>query len=234
MQSPRRRRALNPALICSRLSLTAAASSDGLICDQDTNTAEHPVLIAHISAAQLARLAQLALYPSPPLPPLRFPPSKTNLPLDGPSPTNPDVSGAAVEDVLDAVRWHHARNGRPSRSHHISAPQRKSALAVHCSQSHGLRGHQHRESGVVSLAGRVSAATQIEIAGLLAFVLKSYVDFWIILALLMTNATLGALLCCPFILCRLSLSCPLSIQTSYLLPLSMVIPIPTVHPSTAT
>ena len=139
-----------------------------------------------------------------------------------------------MEDVLDAVRRHHARNGRPSRSHHISAPQRKSALAVHCSLSHGLRGHQHRESGVVSLAGRVSAATQIEIAGLLAFVLKSYVDFWIILALLMTNATLGALLCCPFILCRLSLSGPLSIQTSYLLPLSMVIPIPTVHPSTAT
>ena len=33
--------------------------------------------------------------------------------------------------------------------------------------------------------------TQIEIAGLLAFLLKSYVDFWIILALLLTNATLG-------------------------------------------
>ncbi|EOD12285.1 hypothetical protein EMIHUDRAFT_76716, partial [Emiliania huxleyi CCMP1516] len=31
----------------------------------------------------------------------------------------------------------------------------------------------------------------IEIAGLLAFLLKSYVDFWIILALLLTNATLG-------------------------------------------
>ena len=33
--------------------------------------------------------------------------------------------------------------------------------------------------------------TQIEIAGLLALSLGSYLDFWIIFALLMTNATLG-------------------------------------------
>ncbi|EOD40558.1 hypothetical protein EMIHUDRAFT_222670 [Emiliania huxleyi CCMP1516] len=38
---------------------------------------------------------------------------------------------------------------------------------------------------------RMFAMQFIEIAGLLAFLLKSYVDFWIILALLMTNATLG-------------------------------------------
>ena len=37
----------------------------------------------------------------------------------------------------------------------------------------------------------VTRGAQIEIAGLIALLCQSYIDFWIILALLMTNATLG-------------------------------------------
>ena len=50
---------------------------------------------------------------------------------------------------------------------------------------------QVSEDRVTDNSHHLRPGTQIEIAGLLALSLGSYLDFWIIFALLMTNATLG-------------------------------------------
>ena len=52
-------------------------------------------------------------------------------------------------------------------------------------------GAQVCEDRVTDHSHHLRRRTQIEIAGLLALSLGSYLDFWIIFALLMTNATLG-------------------------------------------